>query len=94
MAADLRRSTKWAGLQPGDPVRVEGTRLRGAAWQFVAHVTNGDTGEHGAVSGWQDGLRHLFHERRERLTRALGEQCEHWRMKGVVKATAITTLIL
>src|SRR5580692_530491 len=43
--ADLRRSTKWAGLQPGDPVRVEGTRLRGAAWQFVAHVTNGDTGE-------------------------------------------------
>jgi hypothetical protein len=43
--AELRRTTKWAGLQPGDPVRVQGTRLRGAAWQFVAHVTNGATGE-------------------------------------------------
>ena len=26
------------------------------------------------------------HERLERLTQALGEQCAHWRMKGVVKA--------
>lgn len=26
------------------------------------------------------------HERLERLTQALREQCEHWRMKGVVKA--------
>jgi len=24
---------------------VEGTRLRGASWEFVAHVTNGETGE-------------------------------------------------
>ena len=43
--ADLRRSTRWAGLQPGDPVQVDGARLRGASWQFVAHVTNGETGE-------------------------------------------------
>jgi hypothetical protein len=43
--ADLRRSTRWAGLRPGDPVQVEGTRLRGASWAFVAHVTNGETGE-------------------------------------------------
>ncbi len=43
--ADLRRSTRWAGLRPGDPVQVEGTRLRGAAWEFMAHVTNGETGE-------------------------------------------------
>jgi len=26
-------------------VQVEGTRLRGASWAFVAHVTNGETGE-------------------------------------------------
>jgi hypothetical protein len=32
--ADLRRSTRWAGLRPGDPVQVD-----------VAHVTNGETGE-------------------------------------------------
>jgi hypothetical protein len=37
--------TQWAGLQAGDPVQVEGTRLRGASWAFVAHVTNGETGE-------------------------------------------------
>lgn len=43
--ADLRRSTSWAGLRPGDPVQVEGPRLRGASWAFVAHVTNGETGE-------------------------------------------------
>jgi len=43
--AELRRATKWAGLQPGDAVRVNGTRLRGATWEFVAHVTNGETGE-------------------------------------------------
>jgi hypothetical protein len=43
--ADLRRSTRWAGLRPGDPVQVDGTRLRGASWEFVAQVTNGETGE-------------------------------------------------
>ena len=26
-------------------MQVEGTRLRGASWEFVAHVTNGETGE-------------------------------------------------
>ena len=43
--ADLHRSTRWAGLRPGDAVQVEGTRLRAASWEFVAHVTNGETGE-------------------------------------------------
>jgi hypothetical protein len=43
--ADLRRTTRWAGLRPGDPVQVEGTRLRGASWEFVAHVVNGETGD-------------------------------------------------
>jgi hypothetical protein len=43
--ADLARSTQWAGLRPGDPVQVEGTRLRSATWNFVAHVSNVETGE-------------------------------------------------
>ena len=43
--ADLQRSVRWAGLRPGDPVLVEGTRLRGASWSFVAHVANVETGE-------------------------------------------------
>jgi hypothetical protein len=43
--AELRRTTQWAGLHPGDSVQVQGTRLRGATWSFVAYVTNGETGE-------------------------------------------------
>jgi hypothetical protein len=43
--AELRRSERWAGLRPGDPVRVAGVKLRGASWTFVAHVANADTGE-------------------------------------------------
>jgi hypothetical protein len=43
--AELQRKTRWAGLAPGDPVQVAGTRLRGASWSFVAHVANVETGE-------------------------------------------------
>jgi hypothetical protein len=41
----LHRNTRWAGLRPGDPVVVTGTRMRGASWSFVAHVANAETGE-------------------------------------------------
>jgi len=41
----LHRNTRWAGLRPGDPVLVTGTRLRGASWSFVAQVANAETGE-------------------------------------------------
>ena len=43
--ANLQRQTHWAGLAPGDPVRVDGTRIRGATWTFAAHVTNTESGE-------------------------------------------------
>jgi hypothetical protein len=43
--ADLRRTTRWAGLRPGDAVHVAGTRISGASWSFVAHVANVETGE-------------------------------------------------
>ena len=42
--ADLVRASTWAGLQRGDPVKVEGTRLRGATWSFVAHVATWSPG--------------------------------------------------
>jgi hypothetical protein len=45
MPSDLRRTIRWAGLAPGDPVLVTGTRIRGATWSFVAHVANVETGE-------------------------------------------------
>jgi hypothetical protein len=43
--SDLHRNTRWAGLRPGDPVVVSGTRMRGASWSFVAQVANAETGE-------------------------------------------------
>jgi hypothetical protein len=43
--SDLHRNTRWAGLRPGDPVVVSGTRIRGASWSFVAQVSNAETGE-------------------------------------------------
>ena len=36
----LHRSTSWQGLRPGDPVEIADTRLRGATWEFRAHVRN------------------------------------------------------
>lgn len=45
MPAELRRTSRWAGVRAGDPVQVEGTRLRSASWEFVAHVLNSETGE-------------------------------------------------
>lgn len=41
----LRRVETWAGVHSGDPVEVLGLRQRSAAWTFVAHVTNTETGE-------------------------------------------------
>lgn len=41
----LVRTDEWAGLRPGDPVDVAGTRLRSATWAYVAHVRNAQTGD-------------------------------------------------
>ena len=43
-AGRLVRTATWAGLRRGDPVVVGGTRLRGARWEFLAHVRNRATG--------------------------------------------------
>jgi hypothetical protein len=41
----LQRASSWAGVKKGDAVEVDGTGLRSAEWEFVAHVTNTETGE-------------------------------------------------
>ncbi len=41
----LQRASSWAGVKQGDRVEVEGTGMRSAEWEFVAHVTNTATGE-------------------------------------------------
>ncbi len=56
----LARTEAWAGLRPGDPVEVEGTRLRSASWAFVAHVRNTESGaEWVEVVGGRPGDRKL-----------------------------------
>src|SRR5271167_1820605 len=38
--AHLVRADAWNGLRAGDPVVIDGVRMRGASWEFRAHVTN------------------------------------------------------
>jgi hypothetical protein len=57
-APHLVRSASWAGVTAGDPVDVLDDRERGAAWQFVACVSNEATGERWAeVVGGRGGDR-------------------------------------
>jgi hypothetical protein len=41
----LVRTVAWSGLRAGDPVEIDGTRLRSARWAFIAHVRNAHTGD-------------------------------------------------
>jgi hypothetical protein len=43
-SSSFERIARWAGISEGDPVDVLDDRERGAAWRFVAHVTNRSTG--------------------------------------------------
>jgi hypothetical protein len=36
----LERSENWNGVRAGDPVIVSGLRMRGATWEFRAHIRN------------------------------------------------------
>lgn len=54
------RNEAWAGVRRGDPVTVEGTRLRSATWTFVAHVRNTATDDEWIeVVGGRPGDRNL-----------------------------------
>jgi hypothetical protein len=43
-SAHLERSEAWNGLHAGDPVVISGLSLRGATWEFRAHVLNRNNG--------------------------------------------------
>jgi hypothetical protein len=40
----LARSATWNGLRTGDPVIVAGLHMRGANWEFRAHIVNRHNG--------------------------------------------------
>ena len=59
-AGHLCRSTTWQGLHAGDPVMVSGVKLRGATWEFRAHILNQRNGtESVEVVGGRPGDRKL-----------------------------------
>jgi len=67
-AGRLVRSSSWAGLSPGDPVDVAGTRLRSAHFEFVAHVRHAASGEEWIeVVGGRPGDRKLRSFRPEQV---------------------------
>jgi len=56
----LRRTDRWNGLCPGDPVEIAGVAGRGHSWVFRAHVRNERNGtESVEVAGGRPGERHV-----------------------------------
>jgi hypothetical protein len=54
----LERSDAWHGLRAGDPVIVSGLRIRGAHWEFRAHIVNRRNGSESIeVVGGRPGVR-------------------------------------
>jgi hypothetical protein len=50
----------WNGLHAGDPVMISGVKLRGATWEFRAHIVNERNGtESVEVVGGRPGDRKL-----------------------------------
>lgn len=50
----------WHGLKAGDPVVIAGLRMRGATWEFRAHVVNDRNGSESVeVVGGRPGDRAL-----------------------------------
>jgi len=59
-AEHLERSVRWSGLCAGDPVIVEGLHMRGAEWEFRAHIVNRHNGtESVEVVGGRPGDRKI-----------------------------------
>ena len=56
----LERSESWNGLRTGDPVIVSGLKIRGADWQFRAHIVNRHNGSESIeVVGGRSGDRKI-----------------------------------
>ena len=56
----LERTESWNGLRAGDPVIVSGLSLRGASWEFRAHIVNRHNGtESVEVIGGRPGDRKI-----------------------------------
>jgi hypothetical protein len=71
----LERSATWNGLRVGDPVVVSGPHMRGAAWEFRAHIVNRHNGtESVEVVGGRPGDRKIRSFGPERIFAASGRK--------------------
>jgi len=71
----LERSGTWNGLRAGDPVVVRGVAMRGATWEFRAHVVNTKNGtESVEVVGGRPGDRTIRSFGPERIYAAKGRR--------------------
>ncbi len=78
------RSESWNGLRTGDPVVVRGVAMRGATWEFRAHVVNTKNGaESVEVVGGRPGDRTIRSFGPERIFASTGR-----RSTSVAKAVA------
>jgi hypothetical protein len=69
------RSDTWNGLRAGDKVRVSGLALRGAEWQFRAHVLNTHNGtESIEVAGGRPGENKIRSFGPERIFAVTGKK--------------------
>lgn len=71
----LERSESWNGLRAGDRVVVSGLSIRGASWEFRAHVLNRNNGtESIEVVGGRPGDRTVRSFGPERIFAVIGKQ--------------------
>ncbi len=69
------RSDSWNGLRAGDKVRISGLSLRGAEWQFRAHVLNSHNGSESIeVAGGRPGENKIRSFGPERIFAVTGKK--------------------
>ncbi len=74
-AGHLERSESWNGLRAGDPVVVSGLGIRGATWEFRAHIVNRHNGtESVEVIGGRKGDRTIRSFGPERIFAVTGRR--------------------
>jgi hypothetical protein len=71
----LERTDTWSGLRRGDPVIVSGLHIRGAEWEFRAHILNHRNGAKSVeVIGGRPGDRKIRSFEPERIFAVTGRK--------------------
>jgi hypothetical protein len=83
-SAHLQRSQAWNGLRSGDPVVVAGVKVRGATWEFRAHILNQRNGDESIeVVGGRPGARKIRSFEPDRIFPVTGRRTRSGRSNGL-----------